>query len=68
MKFCKDCKHYQSEPGGDHFYGRCLHPSEKMVNPITGEDEYPFASVERKFNACGIAGTLFEQKADTASA
>lgn len=31
-----------------------------MTNPVTGEQEYPFAINERKFRECGMEGKFFE--------
>ena len=70
QKLCKDCKYYKKDwvfhlfsfLGYRGEFDRC----QRLVNPVTGEKEQDFCSIERKdwypLPTCGPEARYFEPK------
>jgi hypothetical protein len=59
MKFCKDCKWYQA----DEFMGRCGQKESKHTDPVTGEEKFYYAQLQRfGITGCGMEGKYWEAK------
>jgi len=59
---CIDCIHFIPNQLDDHNLARCGHEFE--INPVTGEREYHFCKLVRKFGPCTMHGVFFEPIAD----
>lgn len=57
MKFCKDCKYFNS------WKIKCHHPSTTNIDPVTGFNYGGYPGINRKYdNLCGIEAKWFEAK------
>jgi hypothetical protein len=67
MNICRNCK-WNLPSDRNSTYDLCDHPGLRKLNPVTGEIDKPFCSIERRHpwpkmtGYCGSNGHLFEPK------
>ena len=63
VKICKDCKYFKINHINAGMYSKCSHPSLSGVHIVSGEIDYVYADIARKYDKyCGVDGKYFEQK------